>query len=339
MNATMLLEKLEHFPVMLEKILSIITPQHGGTFIDCTFGTGGYSKAILSFPKTEVIALDRDKSVVKFVKILIKGNQNRFKFYNKKFSQIDTIFQKENTVKAIIFDLGYSTVQIKDLSRGFSFHSKGSLDMRMGFNSFSALETINHLNQKEIELILKYFGEEKKYKKIAFQIVSLRKRKRLNTKDLVEIIKKVKKKKYFKRINEATKCFQALRIFVNNEVTELITGLINAAKYLKPGSILLVVTFHSLEDRIVKYFFKTYSEKNKNPSRYLPKLNQQDKRLFDCPQKKPLIPSDKELLANVSSRSAKLRYVIRNNNKFIFPEEFLKKFQNYIDIENIGLKL
>ncbi len=339
MNATMSLEKLEHFPVMLEKILSIITPQHGGTFIDCTFGTGGYSKAILNFPKTEVIALDRDKSVVKFAKILIKENQNRFKFYNKKFSQINTIFQKEKSIKAIIFDLGYSTVQIKDLSRGFSFHSKGLLDMRMGFNSFSAMEAINYLNQKEIELILKYFGEEKKYKNIAFQIISLRKKKKLNTEDLVEIIKKVKKKKYFNRINEATKCFQALRIFVNNEITELITGLINATKYLKPGNILLVVTFHSLEDRIVKYFFKTYSEKNKNPSRYIPNLNQKDKRLFSCPQKKPLIPSDKELSVNAQSRSAKLRYVIRNNNKFIFPEDFLKKFQNYIDIENIGLKL
>ena len=211
MNATMLLEKLEHFPVMLEKILSIITPQHGGTFIDCTFGTGGYSKAILSFPKTKVIALDRDKSVVKFIKTLIKGNQNRFKFYNKKFSQIDTIFQKEDTIKAIIFDLGCSTVQIKDLSRGFSFHSTGFLDMRMGFNSFSALKVINHLNQKEIELILKYFGEEKEYKKIAFQIVCLRKRKKLNTKDLVEIIQKVKKKKYFNRINKATKCFSSIK--------------------------------------------------------------------------------------------------------------------------------
>ena len=130
-----------------------------------------------------------------------------------------------------------------------------------------------------------------------------------------------------------------MRIFVNKEISELIYGLINATKKLKTGSKLVVVTFHSLEDKIVKYYFKTYSEKSKNPSRYIPESIKEDKRLFICPQKKPLIASEKEIFLNPSSRSAKLRYVIRNDNKFIFPKDLINKFQNYLDIERIGLKL
>ena len=339
MNATMSSGNLEHFPVMLDKILSIITPQHGGTFIDCTFGAGGYTKAILNFPNTKVIALDRDRSVNLHAHFLTQKYNKRLKFYNNKFSQIDKISEGNKSINAIILDLGFSMFQMKNLSRGFSFNSKGPLDMRMGFNDFGANKVINKLDQKEIELILKYFGEEKYNKRIAFQIINLRKKKEIDTQDLVKIINKVKKKKNYGRINEATKSFQALRIFVNNEISELIFGLINATKKLKIGSMLVVVTFHSLEDKIVKYYFKTYSEKNKNPSRYIPESVKEDKRLFHCPQKKPLIASKKEIFLNPPSRSAKLRYVIRNSNKFIFPKDLINKFQSYLDIESIGLKL
>ena len=338
MNATMSSENLEHFPVMLEKILSIITPQHGGTFIDCTFGAGGYSKAILNFENTEVIALDRDQSVNLYAQPLIQKYNKRFKFYNNKFSQIDKISEANKSIKAIILDLGFSMFQMKNLSRGFSFNSKGPLDMRMGFNDYGATDAINKLDQKEIELILKYFGDERYNKRIALQIINLRKKKKIYTEDLVKIINKVKKKSY-SRVNQATKSFQALRIFVNNEISELIFGLINATKKLKTGSMLVVITFHSLEDKIVKYYFRTYSEKIKNPSRYIPQSIKKDRRLFNCPQKKPLIPSIKEMLINPPSRSAKLRYVIRNNNEFIFPKDLVDKFQSYLDIERIGLKL
>ena len=338
MNATMSSENLEHFPVMLDKILSIITPQHGGTFIDCTFGAGGYSKAILNFENTEVIALDRDQSVNLYAKPLIQKYNKRFKFYNNKFSQIDKISEANKSIKAIILDLGFSMFQMKNLSRGFSFNSKGPLDMRMGFNDYGANDVINKLDQKEIELILKYFGDERYNKRIALQIINLRKKKKIYTEYLVKIINKVKKKSN-SRVNQATKSFQALRIFVNNEISELIFGLINATKKLKAGSMLVVITFHSLEDKIVKYYFRTYSERIKNPSRYIPQLVKKDKRLFDCPQKKPLIPSIKEILINPPSRSAKLRYVIRNHNEFIFPKDLVNKFQNYLDIERIGLKL
>ena len=336
MNTTMSLENLKHFPVMLERILSIVTPQHGGTFIDCTFGAGGYSKAILSFSNTEVVALDRDIFANFQANNLLKNYKKRFKFYNKKFSQINTIKEISKPIKAIILDLGYSMLQMKDLSRGFSFNSKGSLDMRMGLNSISAKEIVNQLDEQRLLSILKYFGEEKNYKKIVFQIISLRKKKTIDTKDLVELINKVKIKKY-SRINAATKSFQALRIVVNNEISELIYGLIEATKKLKPGGMLLVITFHSIEDKIVKYFFKTYSEISKSYSRYIPELKVEDKRLFNYPKKKFIKASEKELLLNASSRSAKLRYVLRNNNKFIFPEEFIKKFKFYLDLEKIYL--
>ena len=188
------LKKINHFPVMLDQILRIITPQHGGTFIDCTFGAGGYSEAILKYPNTKVIAFDRDQSVKHFSKVLKKKYEDRFKFYNEKFSTLSSFVKKDINIKAIIFDLGFSLMQIKDLDRGFSFESKSRLDMRMGINKFSASDVLNKLNQNQISTILKSFGEEKDHKKIAFQIIKLRKNNKiLNTDNLVDIIKKVKK--------------------------------------------------------------------------------------------------------------------------------------------------
>jgi len=339
MNATMSLEKINHFPVMLDQILSIITPQHGGTFIDCTFGSGGYSKEILKHPKSSVIAFDRDKNVKPFALEIEKIYGEKFQFFNQPFSNISSKVKKTKNLKAIIFDLGFSLMQIKDLERGFSFDSKGNLDMRMGFNKYSANDVINYLDQNQIGKILKYFGEEKDYKKIAFQIIKEREKKLLNTEDLVYIIKKIKKNpKKFKK-NVATKSFQAIRIFVNKEINELVKGLIEATKILNPGNILLVVTFHSLEDKVVKFFFKNYSEIKKNPSRYLPKIEQKDKRLFDFTNKKPILPSDKEIKKNPASRSAKLRYAIRNEKDFFYPDELTKKFENYLNLENIELNL
>ena len=334
------LKKINHFPVMLDHILSIITPQHGGTFIDCTFGAGGYSEAILKYPNTKVIAFDRDQSVKHFSKVLKKKYGDRFKFHNEKFSTLSSFAKKDISIKAIIFDLGFSLMQIKDLDRGFSFESKSRLDMRLGINNFSASDVLNKLNQDQISTILKSFGEEKDHKKIAFQIIKLRKNNKiLNTGDLVDIVKKVKKKNNFARKNVATKSLQAIRIFVNSEVSELIKGLVEATKMLNSGSILIVVSFHSLEDKIVKYFFRTYSEESKNPSRYFPKLDKRDLRLFDCPIKKAINPSEKEILVNRPSRSAKLRYGIRNNKKYFSPNELTEKFKNYLDIEEIGLHL
>ena len=208
--------------------------------------------------------------------------------------------------------------------------------MQMGLNNFSASDAINNLDVHELEKIFKFFGEELEAKRIAFNIVKERKTKKIDTKKLVELVEKSKKRKSFKT-NNSTKTFQALRIFVNKEISELINGLIAATKVLKKNGILAVVTFHSLEDKIVKYFFKSLSEK-KSISRYMPNINQPE-TLFSMVEKKPITPSAKELRENTPSRSAKLRYVIKKNDFYNFETDIVKKFKTLLDIENFGEKL
>ena len=327
---------VKHYPVLLNELISIITPQYGGTFIDCTFGQGGYTKKILSYQNTQVIALDRDLESKKKADKISKEFQDRFIFKNKKFSQLDDLKIKNTNVRGIIFDLGYSTTQIKDPKKGLSFNSLGNLNMQMGLNDFSAKEAINRLDEKDLEKIFKFFGEEKYAKKIASSVVKQRSIHKIDTKSLVEIIEKTKKKKNFK-IHSATKVFQALRIFVNKEITELIYGLIAAAKVLKKDGILAVVTFHSLEDKIVKHFFKSLSEK-KSISRYIPKIEESE-TLFRMLEKKPRTPSKTELKENLPSRSAKLRYIIKKDDFYNFKTDILEKFEHLIEIENFGNKL
>ena len=336
MQATMQSDVVKHYPVLLNELISIITPQYGGTFIDCTFGQGGYTKKILSYQNTQVIALDRDLESKKKADKISKEFQDRFIFKNKKFSQLDDLKIKNINLRGIIFDLGYSTTQIKDPKKGLSFNSLGDLNMQMGLNDFSAKEAINRLDEKDLEKIFKFFGEEKYAKKIASSVVKQRSINKIDTKSLVEIIEKIKKKKNFK-IHSATKVFQALRIFVNKEITELIYGLIAAAKVLKKDGILAVVTFHSLEDKIVKYFFKSLSEK-KSISRYVPKIEESE-TLFRMLEKKPRTPSKTELKENLPSRSAKLRYIVKKDDFYNFKTDILEKFEHLIEIENFGNKL
>ena len=150
-------------------------------------------------------------------------------------------------------------------------------------------------------------------------------------------MKKVKKKNYSSKINPCTKTFQALRIFVNKEITELVNGIINAAKILKPGGVILVVSFHSIEDKIVKYFFNNFSTNKSKPSRYLPEKDDRSSFLFDNYKNSVLKPSKKEIEQNSRSRSAKLRYAIRSKNKFSYPDELKKKFKRYLDLEDINV--
>ena len=332
----MVTDTQKHYPVLLKELISIITPQHGGTFIDCTFGQGGYTKKILSFKNTKVIALDRDLQSKKIADIILKNYHGRFLFKNKKFSQIEDLKIKNENIKGVIFDVGYSYTQIKDPTKGLSFYSTGELNMRMGINDFSAKDVINKLEAIDLEKIFKFFGEEKEAKKIALKIVEVRKIREIDTRTLVELIEKVKKKKNFK-INSATKVFQALRIFVNKEISELINGLIAASKVLKKDGVLAVVSFHSLEDKIVKYFLKSLSE-NKSFSRYEPKLDQPD-TLFRLVEKKPKTPSPKELEENIPSRSAKLRYALKKSDFYNFKTDIFKKFEMLIEIEKLGNKL
>ena len=336
MIATIIPDMRNHYPVLLSEIISIITPQYGGTFIDCTFGQGGYTKKILRFEKTKVIALDRDLKSLKKAEEIKNEFKDRFLFKNIKFSELNNLKLKNENIKGIIFDLGYSYTQIKDPTKGLSFNRIGELNMKMGINDFSAKEAINVLEEKELARIFKYFGDEKDSNRIAHNIVEDRATREITTEELVRIIESSKRKRNYKT-HPATKVFQALRIFVNKEISELIYGLINAAKIVKKDGIIAVVTFHSLEDKIVKYFFKNISE-NKSISRYMPK-SEEKINLFKSVIKKPITPSETEVQENPPSRSAKLRYVIKKEDFYDFETDILKKFKNLIEIENLGLKL
>ena len=324
-----------HFPVMLSEVLEISSPSSDKKIIDCTFGGGGYSKEILKRFKPNVKAIDRDIKAISIARNLEKKFPEKFKFYQKKFSQLDTI-SKEN-VDVIIFDLGLSSIQLDDLERGFSFKSKKKLNMTMGLNEISALDAVNNLSEIDLKSVIKILGEEKEASKIARNIVKYRNLKKItNTEDLVKIIEK-SKKNFFNKINPCTKTFQALRIFVNKEITELIYGIINAAKKLKPGGKILVISFHSIEDKIIKYFFTNFSKNKTKPSRYLPEDRLVEPSLFDTYRNKVLRPSKKELEVNYRSRSAKLRYAIRSKNKFKYPDDLVKRFQKYLDLEAIDV--
>ena len=331
------LEK-KHFPVMLNEIIKTCRPEKGGNFIDCTFGAGGYSTELLKFPNTNVIALDRDKEVEKKAKNLEKKYPNRFKFYNEKFSNLDRAININKKVDAIIFDLGLSSLQLLDMPRGFSFKSKGKIDMNMGLSSISAEEVINKLDENNLKLIIKIFGDEKEASKIVKNIVKARKIRKISTvSELVSIIKRSKKKDYSKKINICTKTFQALRIFVNKEITELVEGIIKASKFVKSGGKIIIISFHSIEDKIVKFFFKNYSENRSKPSRYFPEDNFGTIILFKEYKNDLIKPSKKEVKDNPPSRSAKLRFAVRNKSDFNEPEDFKLKFKKYLDLERINV--
>ncbi len=327
--------EFSHFPVMLSEVIQTSVPSNGGFYLDCTFGGGGYSNAILQFPKTKVVAIDRDISVESIAKKLEKKFKKRFKFFNLKFSQISSILNYN--FDTIIFDLGLSSIQLNNFERGFSFKSKNSLDMSMGLSNLSAKDAINNLSQEQLKLIIKVLGEEKEASRIAKNIVIARSKKRITRVDeLVKIIEKSKKKNFSRKINPSTKTFQALRIFVNKEITELINGIVNATKFLKPGGKIIIISFHSIEDKIVKFFFKNFSKGNSNPSRYLPEIKEEN-FLFEKYNKKVLTPSSNEIIKNKPSRSAKLRFAIRSENKFFFPKNIFQKFNRYLEIENFNV--
>jgi len=328
--------EFSHFPVMLDEVLKLSSLSSNKKFIDCTFGGGGYSKEILKFSNTTVKAIDRDEKAFTVAKDLEKKFPHRFRFYQTKFSKLENI--SKESVDAIIFDLGLSSIQLDDLARGFSFKSDKKLSMTMGLNEISALDVINNLSEKNLKLVIKILGDEKEASKIAKNIVKYRNIKKItNTADLVKIIEKSKKKNFSSKINPCTKTFQAIRIFVNKEITELINGVISATKKLKPGGKILVISFHSLEDRIIKYFFTNFSKNQSRPSRYLPENKISKLILFDEYKNKVFRPSKREIEHNYRSRSAKLRFATRSNNKFEYPQNIIKKFQKFLDLEAIDV--
>ena len=325
------LEEL-HLPVMIDEVLEICNPRKGGKFMDCTFGAGGYSKEFLKFQKTKIIAFDRDKYVKEIADKFKKKFKTRFIFYNTKFSNLDLV--STNDFDAVIFDLGLSSIQLDNLSRGFSFKSKNELNMSMGQSERTAKEVLNTYSSKDLKDIIKIFGDEKEASKIVKNIVKERTDNQISTtNELVSIIEKSKTKNHKKKINKSTKTFQAIRIFVNKEISELIEGIIKATKILKPGGKLIVISFHSIEDKIIKFYFKNFSKNQSRSNKYLPEKKDYF-TLFEDYKNKIIKPNSYEIERNPRSRSAKLRIAVRSKDKFNDPIELRNKFKYLTDLES-----
>jgi len=302
-----------HVPVMLNEVLSFIPKEKKINLIDATFGGGGYSRAILkNFNIKNLIAIDRDPISKIFYDELRKDFDN-IELFNQKFSKLDELLKNSEHLKekydVIIFDLGVSSNQIDNPERGFSFQQDGPLDMKMGSTNLNAFEVINSFDEKRLADIFYQFGEEKYSRKIAKNIVINRTKKTIqNTLELSEIIKKsVPVRNNFKKIHPATKTFQALRIFINDELNELKIALEKSENLLANNGLLIIVSFQSLEDRIVKDFFNHKSGKRWRSSRHLPDLADLGPTTLKIITKKPLRPKDVEINNNPRSRSAKLR--------------------------------
>ena len=304
-----------HNPVMLKEVLENLAIRDGEIYVDGTFGAGGYSSAILQQADCKLFAFDRDISVEKFAKKIKEKFGEKFIFNNNKFSQIFEVLNEigVNQIDGLVLDIGVSSMQLDERDRGFSFDSNEKLDMRMDRNqSLSAFEVVNHESEENLARIIKEFGEEVKAKNIAKKIVSLRQNNPIkNCSDLAKIVRSF----YYgyHKIDPATKTFQALRIFVNQELEELKLVLEASIKLLKKGGRLVVVSFHSLEDKIVKDFLKEQAGLNLSYSRYQPEcsLPKNQKNNFKIITKSALCPSKEEVDLNPRARSAKMRVAIR----------------------------
>ena len=302
-----------HIPVMLDQVKSFIPISRDLNLIDATFGGGGYSKAILEeFNIKNLLAIDRDPTAKIFYNKLKKKFKN-IELFNEKFSKIDEIIKKSKFSKinfdVIIFDLGVSSNQIDNPDRGFSFQNEGPLDMKMGSSTLNAYEIVNSFDETKLADIFFQFGEEKHSRKIAKNIIKNRAIKPIdNTIALSDIVKKsVPHSNSKNKIHPATKTFQALRIYINDELNELKLALQKSENLLAPNGLLIIVSFQSLEDRIVKDFFNHKSGKRWRSSRHLPDLGDLGPITLKIITKKPLRPKDFEINNNPRSRSAKLR--------------------------------
>lgn len=299
----------KHIPVMLEEVIGALNVKDGGVYADATFGFGGYSEAILKKANCKVIGIDRDPTVCQRAEEMKAQYKDRFDFKQGRFSNIADLISEP--LDGVVFDIGVSSMQLDEADRGFSFSKEGRLDMRMSCEGLSAYEIVNTYSAEEIADILYRFGEERKSRAIAQKIVSARTVKPIETTtELADIVRSVVYKKPFET-DPATKTFQALRIAVNDELFELEAGLKHAASLLKEGGRLVVVDFHSLEDRIVKLFFKENAPKKEHVSRYKTKVQDTDCKLFSCVSK-AVLPSAGEIAANPRARSAKLRFAAKN---------------------------
>lgn len=296
-----------HIPVMLREVLATLKPQKGEVYVDATFGNGGYTKAILEAADCKVIALDRDPTVKVRANEIKNMYGGRFEFRAGQFGDFADLVPEK--INGAVFDIGVSSMQLDEAERGFSFSKEGALDMRMSQSGLSAKDIVNTYGEQELADLIYQYGEERKSRQIAKQIVEYRRHKEIETTtELAEIIYKVIHKR-FGEIDPATRTFQALRIAVNDELGELSRGLAGAANRLLKNGRLVVVDFHSLEDRIVKKFFNENGGRRVRVSKYAPELVQ-DEHLF-AEVSKVIVPAAEECAQNPRARSAKLRYAIR----------------------------
>ena len=304
-------KELQHKPVMCEEVLSILNPSDGCVYLDGTLGAGGHSRKILESADCSVIGIDKDPTAIELCRDLEKQYGNKFLSINGSFGNLSQHLNSIgiNKIDGILLDLGTSSMQLGTPERGFSFQFDAPLDMRMTQTGETAYDIINSLSEDSLADIIFYFGEERSSRKIAKAIVNKRKIKKIKTTfDLNEIVLSVKKGNN-KKIHPATKTFQALRIYINNELKDLYEALISIEKVLSEKGRLVVISFHSLEDRIVKNFIK----ENSIPLRkYDPKNPDQ---IFVYENRKVIKPSKDEVKKNRRSRSAKLRWVFRSSLK------------------------
>jgi len=307
----MLNKELQHKPVMCEEVLSILNPSDGCVYLDGTLGAGGHSRKILESADCSVVGIDKDPTAIELCRDLEKQYGNKFLSINGSFGNLSQHLNSIgiNKIDGILLDLGTSSMQLGTPERGFSFQFDAPLDMRMTQTGERAYDIINSLSEDSLADIIFYFGEERRSRKIAKAIVNKRKIKKIKTTfDLNEIILSVKKANN-KKIHPATKTFQALRIYINNELKDLYEALISIEKVLSEKGRLVVISFHSLEDRIVKNFIK---ENSISLKKYDPKTPD---KTFVYENRKVIKPSEDEVKKNRRSRSAKLRWVFRSSLK------------------------
>jgi 16S rRNA (cytosine1402-N4)-methyltransferase len=291
-----------HIPVLISQLISAVAPITG-TWIDGTFGAGGYTKYLLNAGADKVIGIDRDPSVLNMASDWVSKNSGRLQLVQDTFSNLDKTIERAD---GVVLDIGVSSMQIDQAERGFSFQKDGPLDMRMSGTGGTAADLINSASEEKIADILFHFGEERASRRIAKMIVVRRDERPFErTLDLVSVIQKCLPRSKPGQTHPATRSFQALRIAVNSEYNQLVEGLFAAERVLDTGGVLAVVTFHSIEDRIVKRFFQSRSG-SKAGSRYAP-LVENVQAQFTLQSRKPIRASADEISLNPRSRSAKLR--------------------------------
>jgi 16S rRNA (cytosine1402-N4)-methyltransferase len=297
-----------HVPVLLGEVREALDATRGGSFVDGTFGAGGYTRAILdAHPDNRVVAIDRDPTAIAAGAALAADSRGRLRLVSGRFGDLDAIVAAEADapIGGIVLDIGVSSMQIDEADRGFSFRQDGPLDMRMEREGTSAADIVNNAPEAELADIFYHYGEERRARAVARAIIETRRKAPFETtRQLADLVAGLIRSE--PGIHPATRVFQALRIAVNDELGELVRALHAAERVLRPGGRLVVVTFHSLEDRIVKQFFAARTGRAGGGSRHLPTAAA-DAPSFRTVTRGPVVPDEAEVARNPRSRSAKLR--------------------------------